>query len=452
MSSTTKTAEPQTEHNSSHCATSDGVGRDGSSTHLPTGGAGRTIVLVSRDYPPLQCGGIATFVHSLAHGLLEQGHHIHVITKAAKGQAASLENDGGVQVHRIRERLHWRSWKAMRMRIPRRIWRWSSSAMSAVIRLSQTEAIDLVEAPIWACEGAAFLLDRRWPLVTSLHTTLHTWMESNPRRTSSWWWLYSFGKPMLALEAMLMTQADAVRANSRAILREIEGAYGLEFDASRTRVIPHGLPPPRVVAPPRHAHDMIELLFVGRLEQRKGIQILLQALPPLMQRWPGLCVRLIGDTQIRNAAGHFDKEDFLARHQGADWLPRVVFEGRVSDGRVLQAYAKCDIFVGPSLFESFGMVFIEAMRQGKPVIACHAGGMPEVVEDGRTGLLVPPGDAHSLEQAIERLLQDPAMRQRLGTAARRAYECRFTAQRMAEESLPLYTLAQASFNSTQGRG
>lgn len=406
---------------------------------------GRTIVLISRDYPPQQCGGIATFVHSLAHALHAQGQRVHVVAGCKRG-LTGLENDGGVLVHRICERGVRRSAAALRHRVPRRIWRWSASAYAEVARLAQTERIDVVEAPIWACEGIAFLLDRRWPLATSLHTTLHTWMQSNPRKASSWFWRWAYGRPMLALETLLMTHADAIRANSHAILREIEDAYRMSFSPRHTRVIPHGLLP---VDSPGHSQardEAIELLFVGRLEQRKGIGVLLQALPALLERWPQLRVRIIGDTRIRNAAGRYDKDDFLAQHALANWLPRVVFEGKVSDESLQQAYADCDIFVGPSLFESFGLVFVEAMRQGKPTIACQAGGMPEVVEHGVTGLLVPPGDATSLAQAIERLLEDQTLRTAFGRAGAEAFRRRFTADRMALDSLPLYAAAQASFS------
>ncbi|MEJ2801967.1 glycosyltransferase family 4 protein [Comamonadaceae bacterium PP-2] len=404
--------------------------------------AARTVVLVSRDYPPCHTGGIATFVHALAHALHAMGHRVHVVASSDSDRSEHVD-DHGVQVHRVAERAVRRPLGAVRLRVPRRIWRWSASAFAKVAELDRIHAVDLVEAPIWTCEGIAFLLDRRWPLVTSLHTTLHTWMESNPRKSKAWLWQYAYGRPMLALERLLMTQADGIRANSQAIIREIERAYDMAFDPLVTHVVPHGLLPVEVPAPAaRTDEERIELLFVGRLEERKGIAVLLRALPGLMARWPGLHVNILGDTHIRNAEGRYEMDEFQARHHDQPWLPRVVFEGRVDDTRLLQAYADCDLFVGPSLFESFGLVFVEAMRQGKPVIACDAGGMPEVVQQGVTGLLVPPGDAGSLEAAIERLLGDAWLRRTLGEAGLDAYRQRFSASRMAADSLPLYDAAR----------
>ena len=81
-------------------------------------------------------------------------------------------------------------------------------------------------------------------------------------------------------------------------------------------------------------------------------------------------------------------------------MSNIQFEGRVDNEILRDAYAGCDIFVAPSRFESFGLIFLEAMREGKPVIGCLAGGMPEVVTQNVNGLLVEPNDADALLKAI----------------------------------------------------
>ncbi|RYZ65226.1 MAG: glycosyltransferase, partial [Proteobacteria bacterium] len=102
-------------------------------------------------------------------------------------------------------------------------------------------------------------------------------------------------------------------------------------------------------------------------------------------------------------------------------------------------YNECDIFVAPSRYESFGLVFLEAMVFGKPVIAGDAGGGPEVVTHEKSGLLVPPGDAGALGAALNRLLADPGLRIRLGQNARRDYETRFTDAVMVRDFLAAFT-------------
>src|SRR5262249_4996186 len=86
-------------------------------------------------------------------------------------------------------------------------------------------------------------------------------------------------------------------------------------------------------------------------------------------------------------------------------------------------YRACDIFAAPSRFESFGLILLEAMMFAKPIVCCRAGGMPEVVVEDETGLLAEPGDPASLERCLARLIEDPALRRRLGAAATRRSSC-----------------------------
>ncbi len=104
--------------------------------------------------------------------------------------------------------------------------------------------------------------------------------------------------------------------------------------------------------------------------------------------------------------------------------------------------AACDIFVLPAPAEPFGLVIIEAMALGKPVIAAGAGGPLEIVADGETGLLFAPGNAESLAAAMKRLLADAPMRKRMGEAGRKRYEEMFTAQQMAEKMMEMYSVGR----------
>ena len=97
-----------------------------------------------------------------------------------------------------------------------------------------------------------------------------------------------------------------------------------------------------------------------------------------------------------------------------------------------------DLFVAPSLYESFGLVFLEAMRWGTPVIGTTAGGIPEIVEDGESGVLVPPSQPCQLARAIVGLLRNEDRRRRLGDAGRRRVETIFTVDRMAQRAAELY--------------
>jgi glycogen(starch) synthase len=119
-------------------------------------------------------------------------------------------------------------------------------------------------------------------------------------------------------------------------------------------------------------------------------------------------------------------------------LARTRFHGAAPRETLLERYAACDIFIAPSQYESFGLVFIEAMCFGKPVVAFDVGGASEIVSDGETGLLAPPGDRAALAACVLGLAEDPALRERLGRRAREVYEQRYTTELMIDRLEAFY--------------
>jgi hypothetical protein len=145
---------------------------------------------------------------------------------------------------------------------------------------------------------------------------------------------------------------------------------------------------------------------------------------------------------------------FAAAHASAAWRDRVRFHGAVSDDALRRFYASCDVFVAPSLFESFGLIYLEAMQYGKAVVGCRTGGVPEVVEDGVDGMLVAPDDPEGLHTTLSRLMHDPVLRRRLGEAGARRVGERANHRAMAARMEGVYreTIAEASRESRPPRG
>lgn len=142
------------------------------------------------------------------------------------------------------------------------------------------------------------------------------------------------------------------------------------------------------------------LLFVGRAEPRKGLEVLLEALPAVRGEYPETRLLAVG-------VG----ED-LGEREGVEWM------GRLRDEKVPCAYRSAGIMVSPALgWESFGIVLVEAMASGLPVVASDIPGYRSVVQNGVQGILVPPGDAAALADAIRKLLSDEALRGRMAEAA-----------------------------------
>jgi len=408
---------------------------------LPSAGR-RSIVLVTKDYPPGHGGGVATFNRDLAEALASEGHVVHVVTGSDDIDRVDFEN--GTWIHRCVPGSRPVDPGLAGSAVPQHLWDWSATARDEVARIAGHRAVDVVEAPIWDCEGIAFLADGRWPLVTSLQTTLHFWLESHAGVVHDPAWLEAFARPVLALERRLMREADAVRSISAAIRDEVERAYDFRFDERRLVVAPLGVADVRVGSGPARPPGEVVVLFVGRFESRKGIDVLLAAMPQVLREAAGVRFRLVGDDSLPGPGGATYRDAFLADAAGASTAGRVTFEGRLDDASLARAYAGCDVFVAPSRFESFGLVYLEAMREAKPVIGCRAGGVPEIVVDGTTGLLVPPGDPAALARAIVTLAGSASLRESMGRAGRDRFLAHFTRERMARASAALYDRAVAS--------
>jgi glycosyltransferase involved in cell wall biosynthesis len=387
------------------------------------------VVIFTREYAPGPLNGIGRLIHALAPRLAGMGHVVRVMTTGHDHDTVDLED--GVWVHRVVPRPHA---VPKGLSVPPDMWNYCASLRDEMERISADRPVDLVHAPNWDAEGLAVILDRRVPVLLELHTPVATVSETNPM-------LFPAGskrvKQVVEMERMCYEQADGILASSPAIAEEVEARYGLCLPADEVHVVAHGLPPAGPVTPRRVPGKVVNLLFVGRLERRKGIDTLLEALPRVLRDVPRLVATIVGDDAIPGDAGTTYRATFEAG-PGRALGDRVRFVGRVDDGELEEYYAGCDFLVVPSRYESFGLVLLEAMMMGKPVIAGDAGGMRYIVEDGGNGFRFPPGDAGALAEAIERLATTPDLRERFGRRSREIYKERYTAEQMAAGTLAAY--------------
>ncbi len=235
-------------------------------------------------------------------------------------------------------------------------------------------------------------------------------------------------KRLLAPAARVIVQS---REEER-LLRE------LDFPLPPVSIIPPGrraLPEPPAGEHPfsdRNGLDGPYLLFVGRLASNKGLLELVEAFRPLAQSDPTARLVLVGGD-----GGMQRPVEQRARSLGL--VDRIRIVGHVpSDALLAAAYRESRLVVLPSEYEAFGLVLLEAMAQGKPVVATRVGGIPEFVEDGRAGLLVPPKDVPALAEAIRTVWNDASLAGRLGEYGRREIVPRYTWDRLAERVNALY--------------
>ena len=395
------------------------------------------LALVTQDYPPGQNGGIARNIAELAQAWTRLGHYVHVFT-AAKGEP-SVDFEDGVWVHRARIVGEGPPPPLIPPHIvPQSLWDHSRSMRAEVEKLDATRPVNLVYAPLWDCEPAAFLIAPRFPVACALQTTMDFWLDSQPERRRDAAWMRARGAPLLALERWVLERAPLLHANSRAVVEEISRRYDMDFPADRIVFAPHGLSDWAEGAPPEPStpaqREAVRFLFVGRLESRKGIDVLMAAAPEALRRFPGARLDIVGDDTIERGEGGTYKAAFLARTDGPT-RDRVVFHGRVGEPELRRFYRDCDVLVAPSRYELFGLVYLEGMVFGKPVIGGRAGGGPEVIVENVTGLLVEPGDVESLVAAMTRLAGDPELRLAMGRAGRRRYETQFQTDATAKALL-----------------
>ena len=208
----------------------------------------------------------------------------------------------------------------------------------------------------------------------------------------------------------------------------------------RSRRWCHSAPATPAPSTPRGATGTVACAtpFVGRLEHRKGVDVLLDAAQELLPELPDVELVLVGNDTENTELGETYRAAFERRFGDADWAERVTFTGAVPDEVLFQHYADCDVFCAPSRYESFGLVLTEAMAFGKAVVGSRAGGMQEVVEDGVTGLLAEPGDAASLTEQLRSLVLEPDLRARLGSAARGEFERKFARPITVERTCEAY--------------
>lgn len=155
------------------------------------------------------------------------------------------------------------------------------------------------------------------------------------------------------------------------------------------------------------------ILFVGRLDKRKGFRYLMRAYPYIVEAIPDARLIVVG------AFDREDKEPFV-RYARIHHLSGARFVGRVSGEELPRYYRTCDVFCAPSTgFESFGIVLLEAMAAGKPIVAADIPGYRSVLDDGQEGFMVEPENEHALADAILTLLRNPALGREMGARGRR---------------------------------
>lgn len=387
-----------------------------------------TLCLVSQEMPPESAGGIGRFTLDLSQGFAAAGHEVHLITRSPDHNRVDFES--GVWVHRLRSEADGR-WAALAPTLRKNLSH-AEAVHREILRIGKTRRIDLVSVPLWDCEGFFCLLDDSLRCVLSLQTSLK--IVSDMHKS----WHSPEMDQLLAIERQTVRSARYVHSISHSILDRVRRDYGAPVEPAEAFVVPLGIVDRSREFQPQPADGRVRVLFVGRLEKRKGVDLLLDAAIQLAREYPNLEVIFAGNDAIPSEEGPTYRAAFQKRYAADPAAAQVVFKGQVAEDELYQLYADCDIFCLPARYESFGLVLVEAMMFSKPVVGMSAGGMKEIVDHGVNGFLADPEDRDSLLDSLARLIDSEALRQEFGRQSRRRYESLFSLERMIENTQRAY--------------
>jgi len=279
---------------------------------------------------------------------------------------------------------------------------------------------DLIHSHYWLSGLAAKELAQRWqvPIVQMFHTL--ELMKQRVARTPN----EAEGDYRLRGEREVLRIADRIIAATPAELAQLQWLYNA--DTRKVTVIPPGVDLRHFYPiPPDEAKEFIGvppcdqmLLFVGRIEPLKGIDTLIEAISILRQRGVYVCLSVIGgepEAGQESASAEMTRLKALSESYGLTDM--VAFLGKRSQDTLPYYYSAAEAVVVPSQYESFGMVALEAMACGTPVVASQVGGLAFLVQDGETGFTVPMDDPVALADRLHNLCADPELRRRMGERA-----------------------------------
>ena len=363
-------------------------------------------------------GGVEELVRQMAHAYRAKGVGVIVVTNQWPPDLATAEEFEGIPVYRLPMRA-----PEGPLRVQAKYYATFGKIRREMLGILQSHKIDMLHVQCVSINGYYAHLAHealKLPLIVT----------AQGERTMDAGRIYEKSPFQNQILRTLLADAAHITACSQDTLTDIETFFGSPF-GTRASVVYNGIRLADFDAPKPYLHPKPYLLGIGRHVPQKGFDILLRAFADA--RLPGHDLLLAGDGPERAALETLASE--------LDLEGRVTFIGRADRPTAVSLFQGCAFFVLPSRMEPQGIVNLEAMAAGKAVIASKVGGVPEIVLDGETGLLIPGADVPALAAALTRLAADPALRRHLGDAGRTRVEA-FDWSAIADRYLDIYEAAQ----------
>ena len=352
------------------------------------------ILMLTWEYPPRIVGGIARVVNDLSKILIKDGHDVTVVTYR-EGNTPYYEDDKGVKVYRVDNYMihpnNFIDW-IMQMNF--------NMIAKANEIMAKEGKFDVIHAHDWLVAYAAKTLKNSYdiPIVATIHATESGRNSGIHDETQRY---------INDTEWMLTYEATEVIVNSNYMKRELQYQFGLPFE--KINVVPNGINVNMFSGVERDYdfrrqyaadHEKI-ILFMGRLVYEKGVQHLVSAMPKILAGYH--------DAKLVIAGKGGMTDELKAQVNAMGISNKVYFTGYMDAKQVCKMYKCADVSVFPSTYEPFGIVALEAMLSGTPVVVSDIGGLNEIVNHGENGMKSYAGNPNSIADSILALLYNPQL-------------------------------------------
>jgi glycogen synthase len=393
------------------------------------------VMMLSWEYPPRIVGGISPHVYDLSEELQRKGVEVHVVTKATPNAPDEQVEGSGVRVHRVhldaepQDFLHEIQLlnKATDVRVRRLLEDWRPGGQPTIFHAHDWLSLDAARE---------LKYEYKLPMVATVHATeagRHGGVFNDTSRyihEQEYWLTYEAWRVIVCSEFMKgeVNRLFNSPADKIDVIYNGVKAAKFEFEWSEQERAAHraklALPDEKIV------------MYVGRFVREKGIQVLLNAASSILAQEPNTKFLVVGGG---------NKERFERFTEWAGLKEKVLFTGFMANRSLHQLYRVADVAVFPSLYEPFGIVALEAMAAGVPVVASDAGGLREVVLHDETGTLSFAGDPGSVAWAVLRVLKDPTRAKRLSDRARQRLHGEFDWSTIADQTIEVYERVWSEF-------
>jgi glycosyltransferase involved in cell wall biosynthesis len=389
------------------------------------------ILMLSWEYPPRIVGGISRVVYHLAQELGAAGHQVTVLTMSDEN-LAPFEQDGTVSVVRVP------SWYVRPITFVDSVMQMNMAMVTAAVRMIQSGSrFDVLHMHDWLVAFAGKTLLDLYPDLVGICTIHATEFGRNNGIHNDIQSYISGVEQKLAGEL-----SSRVIVNSRYMREEVIRLFDVAADT--LDIIPNGIDPHMFDPVPVdmslrrcHAADNDRVVFfVGRLTYEKGVHLLMDAIPRVLARYQDVKFIIAGKGQELDA--------LRQRAWNMGVAHRVDFPGFLPEEDLLKMFRVVDVAVFPSLYEPFGIVALEGMVAGLPVVVSDAGGLNEIVEDRVNGMKFPTGNPDLLADAIVTLLLDGDLRARITETAHRMIMEKYLWKHIAEQTVKTYESAMGA--------